>query len=202
MARTVDPATSALVVGTTTISNGSNGKILYDNNGVLGEETANISSFVVGPASATDGVPALFDGTTGKLIKNSVPTGTGSVPVMQASPTLTGILTVPQIVNTPLVVTVSSNAATITRANRINNFTNSSASAMTITLSTSGALDGDWLEVRIYDASAATKGITWVNTENSTATAPTTSNGSTTLPLSVLFQYNGATSLWRCIASA
>ena len=43
---------------------------------------------VVGPASATDAVPVLFDGTTGKLVKNSTPTGTGN-PVLQTSPTLT-----------------------------------------------------------------------------------------------------------------
>ncbi len=43
---------------------------------------------VVGPASATDGAPALFDSTTGKLIKNSTPTGSGN-PVLQTSPTLT-----------------------------------------------------------------------------------------------------------------
>ena len=43
---------------------------------------------VVGPASSTDAVPALFDGTTGKLLKNSTPTGTGN-PVMQTSPSLT-----------------------------------------------------------------------------------------------------------------
>lgn len=42
---------------------------------------------VVGPASATDSVPALFDGTTGKLLKNSTPTGTGN-PVLATSPTL------------------------------------------------------------------------------------------------------------------
>ena len=42
---------------------------------------------VVGPASATDAVPVLFDGTTGKLIKNSTPTGTGN-PVLATSPTL------------------------------------------------------------------------------------------------------------------
>lgn len=42
---------------------------------------------IVGPASATDGAPALFDGTTGKLLKNSTPTGTGN-PVLAASPTL------------------------------------------------------------------------------------------------------------------
>jgi len=42
---------------------------------------------VTGPVSATDGVPALFDGTTGQLIKNSSPTGSG-VPVLATTPTL------------------------------------------------------------------------------------------------------------------
>jgi hypothetical protein len=45
------------------------------------------SGDVVGPASATDGAPALFDGTTGKLIKNSTPTGSGN-PVLATTPTL------------------------------------------------------------------------------------------------------------------
>jgi len=120
----------------------------------------------------------------------------------------TGLLTssvpivAPQIVTTPATVTVTTNAGTVTRANRINNFTNSSAATMAITLSTTGALDGDMLVVRIFDFSAATQTIGWTNTENSTVTAPTTSNGSTTLPLTVGFQYNSATSKWRCIASA
>ncbi len=43
---------------------------------------------VTGPASATADAPVLFNGTTGKLIKNSTPTGTGN-PVLQTSPTLT-----------------------------------------------------------------------------------------------------------------
>lgn len=43
---------------------------------------------VVGPGSSTDSVPALFDGTTGKLLKNSTPTGTGN-PVLATTPTLT-----------------------------------------------------------------------------------------------------------------
>jgi hypothetical protein len=68
-------------------------------------------------------------------------------------------------------------------------------------MATASAYDGQLSMVRIYDASAVAKGITWVNTENSTITPPATSNGSTTLPLTVGFQFNGATSLWRCIAS-
>lgn len=110
-------------------------------------------------------------------------------------------LTVPQILNTPATITVTSNAGTVTRANRINNFTNSSAATMTITMSTTGATDGDMVMVVILDASAVAQTITWVNTENSTVTAPTTSNGSTTLPLTVGFKWNAGTSKWRCIGS-
>ena len=115
--------------------------------------------------------------------------------------TFGGIITTPQVITTPATITVAANAGTVTRANRINKFTNSSAAAMTITMSTTAALDGDLAQVRIYDFSAATQTITWVNTENSSVTVPATSNGSTTLPLTVGFQYNSATSKWRCIGS-
>lgn len=113
-----------------------------------------------------------------------------------------GAVTAPQVINTPFAVSVSTNAGTVTRSYRNNNFTNSSAATMTITLSTTGAVDGDEVKVRIYDASAVAQTITWVNTENSTITVPPTSNGSTTLPLTAGFQYNGATSKWRCIGYA
>ena len=56
--------------------------------------------------------------------------------------------------------------------------------------------------VQILDFSAVAQTITWVNTEDSTVTAPTTSNGSTTLPLTVGFMYNSSTSKWRTIAKA
>jgi hypothetical protein len=56
--------------------------------------------------------------------------------------------------------------------------------------------------VRVLDFSAVAQTVAWTNTENSTATAPVTTNGSTTLPVTVWFQYNNATSKWRCIASA
>ena len=111
------------------------------------------------------------------------------------------LITTPQVITTPATITVAANAGTVTRANRINKFTNSSAATMTITMSTTAALDGDLVQVRIYDFSAATQTITWVNTENSSVTVPATSNGSTTLPLTVGFQYNSATSKWRCIGS-
>jgi len=136
---------------------------------------------------------------TGKsIVASQITTGTFGT----GAYTMDTRLTVPQILNTPATISVSSNAGTVTRANRINNFTNSSAATMTITMSTTSATDGDMVIVVILDASAAAQTITWVNTENSTVSVPTTSNGSTTLPLTVGFKWNSATSKWRCIASA
>lgn len=111
-------------------------------------------------------------------------------------------LTVPNVLNTNNAITASSNAATIPVTSRTSTVTNDSANAMTLTITTTNAIDGQCLIVRILDFSGVTKGITWVNTENSATTAPTTSNGSTTLPLTVGFQYNANTSKWRCLASS
>jgi peptidoglycan hydrolase-like amidase len=99
------------------------------------------------------------------------------------------------------VVTAVANAGTIPVTRGINNFVNSSAAAMTITLATAGATDGQLSTVRVYDFSAASETITWVGTENSTVSAPTTSAGSVTLPKTVTFQFNAATSKFRCIQS-
>lgn len=147
-------------------------------------------------------------GYTGLLV-NATETATGSGTKLladfqvggssKASISNAGLVTAPQIVNTPATITVTTNAGTVTRANRINNFTNSSAAAMTITMSTTSAADGDIVMVRIKDFSAVAQTITWVNTENSSVSVPATSNGSTTLPLTVGFQYNSATSKWRCM---
>jgi len=86
----------------------------------------------------------------------------------------------------------------------LNTFTNSSAATMAITMAVTGAVDGQMSIVRIYDysASPAAQTIGWTNTENSTVSVPTTSNGSATLPKTVGFMYNNATSKWRCVASA
>lgn len=97
--------------------------------------------------------------------------------------------------------TMTSNAVTIDLAYKNNTVTNNSAATMAITLPTAGAIDGEMRTVRVLDFSAATQTIGWTNTENSTdVSVPTTSNGSTTLPYTVGFQYNSATSKWRCIA--
>jgi len=100
--------------------------------------------------------------------------------------------------NTP---TVTANAGTVSASFLVSKFVNSSAAAMTITMSTTGAVNGQLSWVQIYDFSAVAQSITWVNTENSSVSAPGTSAGSTTLPKIVQFMYNSATSKWRCVSS-
>jgi hypothetical protein len=111
-------------------------------------------------------------------------------------------LTVPQIINTSNAITASGNAATVPVTSKNNIVTNNSAATLTITLTTASAVNMQDVIVQILDFSAVAQTITWVNTENSTVTAPVTSNGSATLPLTVGFKYNSATSKWRCVASA
>jgi len=105
------------------------------------------------------------------------------------------------IINTNNAITAVANAATVPVTASMNTVTNNSAATLTITMATAGAVDRQKCIVNILDFSAAAQTITWVNTENSTVTAPTTSNGSTTLPLTVAFIYNNATSKWRCVGT-
>lgn len=215
---------TGLTVGSTSIASGTTTRILYDNAGVLGEYTITGSGTVVAMQTAPSFLTSI---TTPSVLASSNDSGAlgasgtafsdlflasgGVINWAAADATIThssGLLTsnvpvaAPQIYNADHAATVSSNAATITRAYRNNTFTNSSAATMTITLSTTSAAGGDMLLVQIYDASAVAQTITWVNTEDSTVTAPTTSNGSTTLPLTVGFKWNASTSKWRCIAKA
>ncbi len=123
--------------------------------------------------------------------------GTTNYAILVASGSISG----PQVLNPNNAITAVANAATVPVTSRINTVTNSSAATLTITLATTGAIDGQMLTVRVLDFSAAAQTLTWVNTENSTVTVPGTSNGSTTLPLTVTFQYNGNTNKWRCLSS-
>jgi hypothetical protein len=72
------------------------------------------------------------------------------------------------------------------------------ASTVTFTMTTSGAVDGQTVIVRFYDSTAASKTLAWVNTEVGAATPPTASKGSTTIPTTIGFIFNGVTSLWSC----
>lgn len=136
--------------------------------------------------------------TNKSIVASQITTGTFGT----GAYTMDTSLTVPQIFNADHAIAASSNAATVTRAYRNNVVTNDSAATLTITMSTTSAAGGDMVLVQILDFSAVAQTITWVNTEDSTVTAPTTSNGSTTLPLTVGFKWNTLTSKWRCIGKA
>ena len=99
-------------------------------------------------------------------------------------------------------VTAAANAVTVPVGRPRVVVQNNAAGALAITLTTTNAAPQQPLVVQILDHSAATQTLSWVNTENSTVSAPTTSNGSTTLPLTVGFVYNASTSKWRCVAVA
>jgi hypothetical protein len=150
---------------------------------------------VSGPGSSTNTALARWTGTAGTTLENGTVTE-------DASGNLTNVAQVTQNGNiyNNHTVTVSSNAGTCSVAYQVNTFTNSSAATMAITIPTTSAGDGQPMIVRIYDFSGVTETIGWTNTENSNVAAPTTSNGSTTLPLTVGFMYNIATSKWRTVA--
>jgi hypothetical protein len=81
--------------------------------------------------------------------------------------------------------------------------TNNSAAAATITLATSGAVEGQSLLVAFLDFSAASQTLTWVNTENSkNISVPASSAGSTTIPLLIGFRFNSGTTKWTCAGVA
>lgn len=130
------------------------------------------------------------------------PTTTATIARTDAAQTFTGTQTFSQVITTANAITAVANAATVPVTSKNNIVTNSSAATLTITLTTASAVNMQQVVVQILDFSAVAQTITWVNTENSTITAPTTSNGSTSLPLTVGFTYNSSTSKWRCVASA
>lgn len=261
------PTSGGITIGTTTITSGTNTRILYNNSGVVGEYTISGSGTAVAMATspsfttptlgvatatsinkvtitspATSAILTIADGKT-FTANDSVTVGTGGIVFgntggvtavsskvltinksltldgtdsttmtfpstsatiarTDAAQTFTGTQTFSQTILTANAITASGNAATVPVTSGRNIVTNNSAATLTITMTTTSAVNMQTCIVQILDASAVAQTITWVNTEDSTVTAPTTSNGSTTLPLTVGFIYNSATSKWRCVAKA
>jgi len=145
---------------------------------------------IAGTAANLSGTPALPNGTTATTQSaNDNSTKIATTAYVDANNTRNNA------------ITATANAATANIAFRVNTITNNSAATLTITIPTSGAVDGQMVMIRVKDFSAVAQTVTWVNTENGEGTAPILSNGSTTLPRAAGYQFNSATTKWRCIAA-
>jgi hypothetical protein len=211
------PATTGTVTVLGNTSTGSGSVVLATSptlvTPTLGVASATSINKVTITAPATSSTLTIADGKT-LTVSNSLsfagtdstvmtlPSTTATLAGLGIAQTFTALNTFNQINYANNAVTVTANAGTVPITYRLNTFTNSSAATMAITMAVTSAVDGQISIVRIYDFSAATQTIGWTNTENSTVSAPLTSNGSTTLPLTVGFMYNSQTSKWRCVASA
>lgn len=218
------PTTSVVAGGQYTIVNNSSGAVTVQSSGantitILAASTsATFTSVVATPTTAANWNSQYFGVAVTSAKKLSVSnsitlagTDATTMTFPGTSDTVGGLGTAQiwtaqnkfnNIIDVNNAITASGNAATVPVTFRLNTVTNNSAATLTITMTTASAVDGQMTIVRILDFSAVAQTITWVNTENSTVTAPVTSNGSTTLFLAVGFIYNGGTSKWRCIASA
>ena len=192
----------------------STGYLFNPNTSVSNAGTITSGAFVGMQTTGTMGTGTTIAAFTGALF--SAPTITGTlttwvgvdIAAVTGAGTNIGIRNASSLrqqgafIATNNVVTVTSNAGTVAVTNYLSTFTNSSAATMAITMAVTGAVDGQKAIVRIYDFSGVTQTIGWTNTENGGAAVPLTSNGSTTLPITVGFIYNGSTSKWRCLAVA
>ena len=150
-------------------------------------------------ALALTGITSI-DGSSASTTGNAATVTNGMY--TNANQTATGQNKFNNIIDVNNAITASGNAATVPITYRLNTVTNNSAATLTITMTTTSAVDGQMTIVRIYDFSGVAQTLTLVNTENSTVTAPASTNGSTTLPVTLGFMFNSATTKWRLIASA
>ena len=177
--------------------NYADGKLYFKNSSgvvTLLASSAGASGDVVGPASATANAVALFDGTTGKLIKDSATTlPTGSLVGTTATQTLTNKRIDPR---------VSSAAATATLTPDISAFDQYNLTAqdqaLTIAAPTGTPVDGNKLILRILDNGTA-RALTWNAIYRVVGTVlPTTTVATRTTYVGCI--YNSADTVWDVVA--
>ena len=191
-------ATGASGAAGTSGATGSNGATGATGSGATGATGPTGATGAAG-TNGTNGVTgATGSGATGATgAASTVPGATGATGASVTG--ATGATGAPAWPFTAHALTVASQAITVPVTYPISEITNNAASSFTITMTTSGAVNGQTVIVQILDYSAAAQTLTWVNTENSTQAVPAVSSGSTTLPLSVGFIFNSATTKWRCV---
>jgi hypothetical protein len=164
----------------------------------LGNVTSDIQTQINAKGAGT--VTAIGVTTANGVSGSSSGGATPNLTITLGAITPTVSVVTPQVVLTANAITATANAATIPVTSGRNIVTNNSAATLTITLTTTSAVNMQTCVVQILDFSAVAQTVSWVNTENSTQAVPSSSNGSTTLPITVGFMYNSATSKWRCIS--
>lgn len=172
--------------------------------GVLTNATGLPIAGLVASTSTAIGVGSIelghaTDTTIARVSAGVVSIEGSNIMTVASTDTVTGVKTYNSFIAANNAIAASGNAATVPITYSLSTVTNNSAATLTITMTTTSAVDGQRTTVRILDFSAAAQTVAWVNTENSTVAAPLLSNGSTTLPVTVQFVYNGGTSKWRCI---
>ena len=177
--------------------NAADGKLFYKDTGgvvqVLATK-AGASGDVVGPASATANAIALFDGTTGKLIKDSAATlPAGSLVGTTATQTLTNKRIDPR---------VSSAASASSVTPDISSFDQYAFTALaadlTINAPTGTPVDGNKLVFRILD-NGTTRNLTWNATYTVIGTTlPTATTANKMIYVGCI--YNAANSRWDVVA--
>lgn len=203
------------IEGVTTTGATGTGKLVFDGTptlvtpilGVATATTINGNTFTTGTYTLTGTAAKTLNFTNTLTLSGTdsttmtFPATTATIARTDAAQTFTGTQTFSQVNLTANAITASGNAATVPITSGRNIVTNNSAATLTITLTT-GAVNMQTCMLQILDFSAVAQTLVFVNTENSTVTVPTTSNGSTTLPLTLGFIYNSATSKWRYVTSA
>jgi hypothetical protein len=177
--------------------NAADGKLFYKDTGGVVQVLATksgASGDVVGPASATANAIALFDGTTGKLIKDSAATlPAGSLVGTTATQTLTNKRIDPR---------TSTAAATATLTPDISAFDQYNLTAqdqaLTVAAPTGTPVDGNKLILRILDNGTA-RAITWNATYTVIGTTlPTTTTANKMVYVGCI--YNITNTRWDVVA--
>lgn len=183
------PATSATIARTDAANTFTGTQTI----GALVATTVNGNTITTGSSTYT--------GTAGQTY--TFPSTTASIARTDAAQTFTGTQTFSQTVLTANAITATSNAATVPVTSGRNIVTNNSASGLTITMTTSGAVSMQTCIVQILPSSAVAQALTFVGTENSAVTSvPANTGSSTTIPISVGFIFNAGTTKWTCVASS
>ena len=166
-------STTNIIVGTSTITSGSNGKILYDNNGVVGELTNNFLTSLSGAVLTTTnqsvaGIKTFSDAT------EATNTTTGGTIISGGLAVAKRVYALDMTVTNAITGSVTGNAGTATSATTAGSVTNATlTTALTVNTGTV-TLTGNVANTSVLTIGAGAVSVSGSNTgDNTVATALT-----------------------------